>query len=189
MYPILSSVKLMITLFLNEILSKLHNTPEWKEIRKKLRENQYPIVVQGPKGSFTSILISEISKKLKKPAIIITPTEQEAENLFQDLSLWNRDIAASFPWHGAYPYSDSPPITSRIRERSSTLSRIVSGENIIVTASLRALLTSLPSVSDFRANILKLKKGDKPDIYELENKLQQLGYIRVPRISVTGEFS
>ncbi|MCD6122118.1 MAG: transcription-repair coupling factor, partial [Spirochaetales bacterium] len=179
----------MITLFLNDILSKLHNTPVWKEIRKKLRENKYPIIVEGLKGSFTSILISEISNELKKPAIIITPTEQEAENLFQDLSLWNRNTAALFPWHGAYPYSGNPPVTSRVRERSSTLSRIAGGENLTVAASLRSVLAPLPSVSDFKANILKLKKGDKPDIYELENKLQRLGYIRVPRISVTGEFS
>ena len=59
----------------------------------------------------------------------------------------------------------------------------------IVVTSLRGLLTPVPPADYLRERVFRLALGSELDPIEVEEQLVTLGYMRVPRVSIHGEFS
>ncbi len=179
----------MITLFINKIIKKLEAFPPYRQILGKIEANAFPLEIEGVKDGFISIILYKLFHDTGKPSLIVTATEEEAENLYQDLSQFMPEKISIFKWFNILPYENLPPLPELMRQRSSVLTRLLSGERLAVIAPLRALLYYLPPPEVFKKWIARFSRGDTINTTKVESLLETTGYIRVPRVSMKGEFS
>ncbi len=188
----------MITLFNNNFIEKLKNHSSYRELLAKFTNREFPLSIEGAKGSLMPILIGKLFKdtvlnnaKTQTPAtgLIITSGEKEAESIYQDIKeLYDFDIEY-FKWWGVLPYNNLAPPQDIERERSRILTRLLSADKLLIVTSLRALLSKLPPPEVFKRWNFTLSRGNKLNIENLEKTLEKIGYIRVPRVSISGEYS
>ena len=102
-----------------------------------------------------------------------------------------RDRIRRFPWWGLLPYATASPLPAVFGERAGVLAELVTApEQIdILVTSLRALLTPVPPAGYLRERVFRVEVGSDLDPIEVEEQLVTLGYVRVPRVSIHGEFS
>ncbi|MBN1410649.1 MAG: transcription-repair coupling factor [Spirochaetales bacterium] len=179
----------MITLFINEISSKLNGYSPYKSLLKAIKSEIFPIKTSGIKDGLLSVIIENITAENSGTTIIITPSEQEAENVYQDLlALYEREVFL-FPAWNVTPYKGNVPHTSHFANRSKVLSSLLNGGNLIIVCPLRAFITHLPDPDYLKALNIFLNTGDAVKITELCEMLSLFGYLRVPKVSVKGEFA
>ncbi len=179
----------MISLLINQISSEFKEYEPFQRLREQLKKECFPVDLEGPQGGFLSILLANIMQGTGSCSLVVVPSEQEAENLVQDLSLLPDIKSALFPWWGLLPYGDGRPLPAIYGERAYLLSCLLAGEQMMIVAPLRSLLSPLPPPEHLKEQFLLLKRGDSLDLTILSTKLQALGYLRVPRVSLKGEYA
>ena len=178
----------MITLFEKKLTEVLKTYQPYKQLKKLLAEKQYPFAVEGPQGSFLPFLLSRIDSIVPVPLFIIVHHEKEAEYLVQDLSLFGSE-AEIFPWWNSLPYTEGKSDAAVSGRRICNLIDVVNDQQKVVVSSLRSLLTPVPPREYITENSINLTIGDEIDPIELSRKLQRFGYLRVPSVTVIGEFA
>jgi len=178
----------MITLFQNKLNKKLDTYEPFIQLLRTFRKPDFDVELEGADGFFLSILLERLFRYAGSPFLVIMPTEQEAETLVRDLSLFT-ERAYHFPWWKVVPYAGSRTPLSSAGRRIHQLVQMLDGEPFIAVASLRAFLSPVPPPSLIRAMMQILRTGDEFDPLHLAGKLQHYRYLRVPRVSVPGEFA
>ena len=145
--------------------------------------------VTGPKGAYLSLVLNMLARGGGRPSLVVTPSEKEAESIVQDAEAFGSTPAALFPWWGAAPYEAASPLASIFGERVRVLSRLLAGEPLMVVAPLRAFLTPVPDPAHLAGSIFIVRKGQKLDPQAAADRLARAGYLRVPSVSVHGEFA
>lgn len=143
-------------------------------------------------------LKKQLSEDLSKISdiIIIVPSEREAESLKINFSTICEDITVNiFPEWGSVFYKSIPSGSVVFGKRAGFLSKLASRKNAkidkpeIFILTQRVFQTPLPPPSFILENVFTLSKGQKIDTVKIAEKLSSLGYMRVPKVSVKGEFS
>ncbi len=183
----------MRNLFLKEIDRAFQSSPPLREALSIFSRDSFDLAVYGPRGGCVSLTLRELCR-LPAASLIVTPSDREAENLFQDLSSFSeasgsKPPAAVFPWWGTAAYEGANPLASIFGDRVRVLSRLLSGEKLLVIAPLRAFLTPVPDPAFLSSRSLRVKKGGRLDPQEAASRLAALGYLRVPMVSIHGEFA
>ncbi len=145
--------------------------------------------VTGPKGAYLSLVLDLLRRKGGRSSIVITPTEREAESIVQDIESLGSEGTVLFPWWGAAPYEAASPLASIFGDRVRILTRLLAGEPLMVVAPLRALLTPVPAPAHVAGSIFTVTRKQKLDPQAAADRLARAGYLRVPSVSVHGEFA
>ncbi len=181
----------MITLFLNELIKRLKVTHPHKELIKQFVAGKFPINIGNIRGTVLSTVVCDLKNYTKGNIVVVLPTEREASIFFQDLSFLDSDVLKFTSWE-TLPYSGDSPSSSVYGRRISALGKLLAkgkqGKKIIVT-SLKGFLSYLPPRDFLQNYIIRITKNREIDVESLEKKLQEGGYLRVPRVSVHGEFA
>lgn len=128
-------------------------------------------------------------------SLIITASEQEAEQLYQDLWFFRSllglplDPLVRFPQWGTLPYQSSLPPMDVIVKRVTTLHRLTNREPTHVVTSAQALLQKVLPQKTFAEASVSLKTGANHERTPLIQALLRLGYHRVSIVDIPGEFS
>jgi transcription-repair coupling factor (superfamily II helicase) len=162
----------------------------WKPYRRYLEflsSDEKAIDVEGVQGSLPAFLAAEAAAR-GKPLLVVVPGSEEAEDLARDLEF--AEIQAEIlPWWQTIPYKPCSPRSPVFAARSRALARLKTGECRVLICPERAFLSPLPSPEDFGRLCFQLKKGQEIDPEEVAGRLAGYGYLRVPRVSVHGEFA
>lgn len=176
----------MDSLFFQDIFSVLSSSRAWKELLSRYNRGEVPIGVRGVQGGFSSFFLARLSA-LGRPLCVVFPTEKEAEDAVESLRALGVE-AECFPEWGITPYGEGlaehAPVFGR---RAEVLARLLAGELGVVCTSLRAFLWRLPPADRFRERLLVLRRGQQVDPAALAGRLVEMGYFRVPRVSLRGE--
>lgn len=142
--------------------------------------------------------------------LIVVPTQNDCDAIQSDLETSFYPAAErsfkiiTIPWWGVIPYrpcaKGSAVFASRARGLSEALSLGYGGEpdaspsgqplrRRIFIVSLRTFTTPVPPPSYLAALTVWLRKGQKIDIEELTKTFTRLGYIRVSKVGLQGEFA
>ncbi|MFO7729300.1 MAG: transcription-repair coupling factor, partial [Spirochaetia bacterium] len=178
----------MITLFQNKLNKRLDTYNPFIELLRNFRQKEFSLTVEGTEGFFFALVVERLFRYSESPFLIVTPTEQEAETLVRDLSMFT-DRAYQFPWWSSVPYGAKQTQLNIAGKRMGQLVQMISGEPFIAVASLRAFLTPLPPPQFIRSKLLTLKVGQEFDPVQLTETLQSYRYLRVPKVTVAGEFA
>ncbi len=178
----------MITLFGKRISDALNSYKPFRELVTRVQAGEWPIDVRAAASGFQPFLLSNLQQRIERPLLIITPTEQEANELADDLSRIGGTPAVFEHWN-TVPCKPAPENSTAFGMRARLLDELVAGGHDTVVAGLRAARTILPPPEQFARWRRTFRVGDDLDPVSIAETLVQIGYQRVPTASVRGEFS
>ncbi|MTW86520.1 transcription-repair coupling factor [Virgibacillus dakarensis] len=147
-------------------------------------------LIAGLSGSARSILVSIINEAKKKPMLLVTHQLAQAQQLYDDLSEFNRDKDIHL-----YPVNEliaseiavaSPELKSQRIEALTEWSERKSG---ILIAPVAALKRMLPPSDYWLKYQLQFNLGKEIDIKSCVQSLVDMGYERASMVNTPGEFS
>lgn len=160
----------------------------YKELFAAMQKNMYPLHLYGVHGGLLSMIFAKTRERLNAPLLIVLPTEKEAEALSDDLERFGLNTAI-LPWWGTVPYRTVPANSPMFGRRLRVLDGILDGSIDVVFCGLRSFLSPLPPPGYLRAGYIEVSRGMSFDPGEFARALEKLGYMRVQRVSVPGEFA
>ncbi len=130
--------------------------------------------------------------------VIVVPTESDALDIAGDFAaIFDEAQINIFPDWGTVPYRPVARGSVTFGKRAGVLSKLLFKKDTILfnktprifLFTQRAFMSPLPNPEYLSKLSFKLKKGDKFDTTNIAQKLSLMGYVRVPKVSVRGEFS
>ena len=130
--------------------------------------------------------------------LIIVPTETDAREISEDFTAIFPDAEVNiFPDWGTVPYRPASRGSVTFGKRAGVLSKLLAKKGTIFFKdkprififTQRAFMSPLPAPEYLKTLSFKLNKGDKLDTTNIAQKLSKMGYTRVPKVNVRGEFS
>ena len=176
------------TLLYDQLTSRLADYGPMRDLLGRVRYGSLPVSVRGPKSGFLSYLIARLSRDSRRPLFVIVPNESETLAMEGDLRLFGVDAQTLPSWGtGAYaaPSENAPVWGQRMR----ALADLHRGDASVILAPLRAVCLRMPAPDHSMQHLEVLEKGQTRDPQALATRLSSMGYWRVPRVSVHGEFA
>jgi transcription-repair coupling factor (superfamily II helicase) len=178
----------MITLLVNAISQALKQDAAFQALLDDFRAGRLPAEVEGAQGFFQVLTVQALAKTGPGTLFVVAPTENAAAAFAADAASLGLEVDL-FPWWGPLLYQGISAPAQVFGQRSKVLSRLVSGEAKLVVLPLRSLLFPVPPREDFAAQLVTWKVGNTINVTKTAELLTRLGYSRVPRVSVPGEFA
>lgn len=132
-------------------------------------------------------------------AVVVVPTEKDALDIQQDFetALGKSVEIYILPWWGIVPYRTSAVGSVVFGRRAGVLSKMamqarslnLETKPRIFIVTQRSLQTPVPSPEYLRSLVFSLYKTEQIDSVKIAEKLSQIGYTRVPKVGVPGEFT
>ncbi len=159
-----------------------------KELRGHIRTRDLPVSIRGPKSGFLGYVLARVAADAPGVLLVITANDSDLDSLRMDLDLFGVE-ARSFPSFGTRAYAP-PSVSSPVwGTRMRALSDLVEERSKIVLAPVRALIERTVSPRRSLRKKVEVHAGDTVDPTELSATLAAIGYWRVPKVSVHGEFA
>ncbi len=127
--------------------------------------------------------------------LILTPTQEEAESLFQDMAFFfacfalPADVLTCFPDRGQAPYAATAPSIDLVAQRMRTCFRLHTHRPAVVITTPAAAMQRLIPPSAFARSCEQLHVDGTIDRESLIRQLLCAGYRRVSVVDIPGEFS
>ncbi len=178
----------MNTLRPQDVLGILHTHSPLTEYVSRLKTGPFPVDIGEAEGSFSAFLVSAAARTIDGCVLAVVSSDLEADALENDLRfLGVKPLRLSWWRTAAYR-----PVSSHARvfgERAACLAALCAGGSEIVIASQRAFVTPVPPKSFFAPLVFTLDTGGTIDPAAVGERLSAYGYLRVPRVSLPGEFA
>ncbi len=186
-------------------------TQTFQPILEALAASESKPFLVGPHGASLAFIMSlltnqsivdgssrktgQAKEQLQGSWILMTPTHDEAAQLFQDLQFFHTlfglptESLAFFPNRGSVPYEATLPSADLVAQRMRTLFRLHEQRPTIVITTPEAALQRLVPHAVFAETCLTLKVNNEIDRESLITHLLRIGYCRVSAVEIPGEFS
>ena len=136
-------------------------------------------------------------KSFSQDYLIVVPSEFEMNNLKLDLqAIFPEAQVFLFPGWGTIPYRPAARGSVVFGQRAGFLSKLLEQQTFTTNLSprifiitQRSFMSALPPPEYTKQFSFTLKKKDSIDTVKIAQKLTQIGYTRVSRVNVRGEFS
>jgi transcription-repair coupling factor (superfamily II helicase) len=178
----------VVKMRLNGLMKPLKTSSELRDIINNINKGKLPISVFGISESAKSYLINGVYEELDKPFLLVTHSDVEARNLYEDLSLYVPKVYY-FPTKEVAFYNIDA-ISGDLRwERLKVIREMLEDSNKIIVTSIEAISSTYIPVELYKNYTFKISIGDIIDLENLNEKLIQCGYERVEIVDSKGEFS
>ncbi len=176
------------TLLKEQLTSRLGGHPTLREITRRMRTQDLPVSLLGPKSSFIGYLLTHFFGGLQGPMLVVVPNENEIPSLRSDLELFGVD-SITFPSWGTTAYGAPSLRSPAWGERMRALVELHRGARTVFVTSLRALVLGVASPELVLGRVVTLETGQSIDPVRVGEQLSAMGYWRVPKVTVPGEFA
>ncbi len=190
------------------LLAPLRAASEYTLIRKALTDQAPPPSVLGPGGTAAACLVAAIATDPEltvRPTLLITPTQDAAERLADDLRTMLAGSAVSVLVHPE-PQTEAPagrtddtgasldpqaePVAGpRTSERLAILDALTSAAPVVVVASTASAAEAILAPAALRAAERTIRPGEHFLRDRFVADLIASGYERVPLVASPGEFA
>jgi len=169
-------------------MKPLKESNQFKNILTNIEKKAYPIGVYGLSESAKNYLVSGVYGQLDKSILILTHSDVEAKNIYDDLSFYVNEVYY-FPTREMGFYN-ADAVSGDLRwERLKVMKKITEdGKKIIITC-IEALAATYIPIDLLKQYIFKLSVGSTLNFKPFSEQLIQCGYERVDRVENKGQFS
>lgn len=173
---------------LRGILKPLINSSEFKIIKTSIEKGKYPLGIFGLSESSRGYVIDGVYNEIDKPLLILTHSDVEARNIYEDLSLYIAEVYY-FPTKEVVFYNIDA-ISGDLRwERLKVIKNVLEPGKKVIIASIESIAASYIPMELYKKYSFRFSVGDILDYKDLGEKLIQSGYERVDLVDSKGQFS
>jgi transcription-repair coupling factor (superfamily II helicase) len=173
---------------LKGLMKPLKESSQFKNIIIDVEKKMYPIGVYGLSESAKNYLISGVYAQLNKSLLILTHSDVEAKNIYEDLCFYENDVYY-YPTREVGFYNVDAVSGDLRWERLKVMKKITEkGKKIIITC-IEALAATYIPLDLFQKYVFELSVGGTLNINTFSEKLIQCGYERVDMVNTKGQFS
>lgn len=141
-------------------------------------------------GSSLALLISNLARKNTALTLIVTPDKLLANQLEQALQFFAPNLnILNFPDWETLPYDNFSPHQEIISQRLLTLAQLPTLTQGILIVPVTTLLQRLAPREYLAGTSFAIDKGDKINLDEMRQRLEQSGYRCVTEVTDHGEFA
>lgn len=170
------------------LMQPLKESSAFIDLKKSIQDSVYPIGVYGVAESSKAYLIKGIYDSVDKPILILSHSDVEARNIYEDLSLFISDIYYLPAREVAFYNIDV--ISGDIRwERLKVIREMLDPKRKVIVTTVEAVASIYTPIEIFKENVFKLSVGDQIDTKKLSERLVQIGYDRTVTVEQKGQFS
>lgn len=134
-------------------------------------------------------MLASMLYPLKGNCLYITSGDVQAKRIYEDLSFFYPGKVVYLPEREMLLYDVAARSLEITQQRIEVLEKLLLGKDVIVVASVEALLSLQTPPHIFKDAILIIKVGDIVSLSWLAGRLVQMGYERVPAVEGKGQFS
>ncbi|GAA0181573.1 transcription-repair coupling factor [Clostridium sediminicola] len=173
---------------LKGLIDPLLNSNDFINIMDDIREKRLPLEINGLSDSGKAYLIYSLFHKSDKSTFIITSSDVEAKNMYEDLSFYYPSVyflpSKPVVFYNVYAVSGD------LRwERLKVIKEILNNKKKIIITSIESMMAACVSPELYKKNTVKISLGDVINVDELVQILIDSGYRRVNMIDSKGQFS
>jgi transcription-repair coupling factor (superfamily II helicase) len=173
---------------LKGLMQPLKDSSEFREIMNAIEKRRYPIGVFGLSESARGYLINGVYDELDKPFLILSHSDVEAKNIYEDLNLYLPNVFY-FPTREVVFYNIDA-ISGDLRwERLKVIREMTKKGKKIIVASIESLAQKYIPFELYKEFTFRFKVGDTISLEQLNERLVQCGYERVDIVEAKGQFS
>ena len=150
--------------------------------------------VDGLTGSLPAVVTAALA--VKKPTVnqlVVAPTKDDAYYIGNDLEALLPDgpQVMLFPtsYRKAYSYDAEQTENANVLMRSEVLKAMNGGEPVVVVSYPEALSEKVVGSSTLTANTLHLRRGEHSDMWEVVERLQEMGFEREDFVVEPGQYA
>ena len=150
--------------------------------------------VDGLTGSLPAVVAAALAAK--KPTVnqlFVAPTKDDAFYLDNDLEalLPDGQQVMLFPtsYRKAYTYDAEQTENANVLMRSEVLKAMSGGEPVVVVSYPEALSEKVVGSNTLTANTLHLRRGEHRDMWEVVDRLQEMGFEREDFVVEPGQYA
>lgn len=173
---------------MNLLLKELEKSLKFNDFIKNIENKKSPIAISGLCDFSIVSTISYILENLKRPIMLITYNEIQAQKLVSDFKFFT-DKVVFLPKKEIVTYDYIAESKNLPYERIDVLNKIYKEQNLIIVTSVETILQKIISKDSLYKNVLNFKVGQQCDLEKVKQKLVNLGYERFELIDGRGEFS
>ena len=177
---------------LDFVIDRLDALPATRALAEGLPAPGARLGIAGLPGSSPAVLLAALARRLpQRVFVVITPTPTDAERWLADLRALTGSAAALYPQREALGAEE--PHFEIAGERVETLELLLSGHvrALVTTARAAAERTGVPGT--LQSMRLVLAKGEQGagsgTLRETVQRLEAMGYVRVPTVTEVAQFS
>jgi transcription-repair coupling factor (superfamily II helicase) len=179
---------------LRDLLARFRDTPEAREIGRGIADRR-EIVAAGLWGASDALLLATL--KPEGATLVVTPDEDSAEDLAQDLRIFleDEDAARIFPAFDSFEANGASAAGSEL-EYGTLAGRLLLLQQLLdreaprfLVATAAAVLQPVPDPGDLARARRKVARGDRLDLGAFQRALTNAGFNRTPMVEAPGEFS
>lgn len=172
---------------LKGLIKPLINNNKFSQILSLTKDNKL-VELNGVSDSARGLFLASIYESIDKPMVVITSSDMEAKNLYEDLNLFINNVYY-FPSKEVVFYNIDA-ISGDLRwERLKVIKAILNGKKNIIVTSIEGFSLRLAPRELYKSHILNLKLGMEVNLKSISKLLIEGGYERVEMVEGKGEFS
>ncbi|MCW3489128.1 transcription-repair coupling factor [Dethiobacter alkaliphilus] len=176
---------------LREVAAELLALPSLQPLLEGLKVKSRYQLVYGLDESARTMLMAALRLHTDRPVLIVTPDQTHAGRIYEDmLSVFKDEDVYLFPGKELLYYSNLfSESGDAAAQRIAAMKRLARGDNIVVVATVSAMVTKMPPFAPWKEACFTLRPDDDIPINELLGKLVDAGYERVEMVDVQGQIS
>ena len=171
---------------MKEITEKIFEIGSLKEYFEK--DKFGPISILGLSDVAKSCISEVIGEKSKRPVLIATYNELQAQRLFKNIKAISKN-AIFIPKKDIITYEYDAQNMDILYSRIESFIKLYKNEAKIVVLSIETLMQPILSKKIMKDSILNLRLANEYDVEEIKEKLINLGYERYDLVETKGNFS
>ncbi|MPQ42173.1 transcription-repair coupling factor [Clostridium tarantellae] len=172
---------------LKGLINPLFENKKFKSIQKSINEKLYPIEVTGLSESGKSYILDGIYESVNKPIVIVTHSDVEARNLYEDLGFYTSKVFYLPTKETVFYNIDA--ISGDLRwARLKVIKEMLDTSKKIIVTSIEAFSSIYTPLDLYEKHNFKIQVGNTLDSNELFQKLIECGYERTEIVEGKGEF-
>lgn len=161
----------------------------YQNILECIQKDTTPVLATGVIDVQKSHLFHGLKTHTGRPLLILTYSELRAREIIDNMSFFERETLY-YPAKDILFYSADVHSMEMNRQRFLAIERLLKGDDdVVIVASMEALLDRYPKREVFQGHILTLKVGDVIHLNTFIRKLIGLGYERTELVEGAGQFA
>ena len=154
--------------------------------------------IQGLQGGARAYILSLVAEKIRRPILVVTATDRDAENLYDDLRFFLGEESSLspfgkrlhlFPSWEIFPFEKLSPHPDNLAARLEGLYKFLEETSPIVVATPAALMQKVIPREALKQSYVYLIAGQELSRENLLEHLVQWGFQNVPLVEDRGDFS